>query len=209
MNTNVWRSFGAVALVALAAGCASPPRAERYVGMPVGSTWTSQLRNTGSYNPGPSETAGKIVTVVYKGQTHNGFQLGPNTFVTAPTGDWITQLGPDGKPVITWDPPIGFNFPLEVGKTWTRAFKMTTHANDRSVDIVSNAVVEAYEEVTVPAGTYKTFRIRATNNVGTDETFWYSPEHGIFVKQFLKRTDKFALGAGTRESELKTLTVAK
>jgi hypothetical protein len=208
MNIAISRTFCAVALVTLAA-CASPPRAEKYVAMPQGSTWTSQLRNTGSYNPGPAETTGKITTVMYKGQPHTGFQSGPNTFVTLPTGDWMALLGGDGKPLLTWDPPVGFNFPLEVGKQWSRSYKFTNHGTNMSMDVVSQATVEAYEEVSVPAGTFKTFRIHTVSNAGADETFWFSPEHGIFVKQLLKRTEKSPSGPGSREIELKSISVAK
>jgi hypothetical protein len=209
MNRRMWCTYSAVAVLVLAAGCASGPRAERYTAMPAGSTWTTQVRNSGSYNPGPSELQGKVVQVTWKGQQHTGFMSGPNTTVAAPTGDWITQLAPDGKPLVTWDPPIGFDWPLEVGKTWSRSFKMTIHSTNQSFDIASNGTVEAYEDVTVPAGTFKTFRVHVTNNFGGDETFWYSPEHGIFVKQVLKRTDKSTFGVGIRETELKSVTVAR
>lgn len=209
MNRTIGCTLSAFALCVVLAGCASPPRAEKYTAMPVGSTWVSQVRATGSYAPSPPEVQARIVQVDYKGQTHSGFQTGPNTMVQAPTGDWMALLAPDGKPMLSWDPPIGFNWPIEVGKTWSRSFKFTNHANNQAMDIVADAVVEAYEEVTVPAGTFKTFRIHVTNNVGADEMFWMSPEYGLFVKQVLKRTDKAPQGAGVREAELKSLTIAK
>lgn len=39
-------------------------------------------------------------------------------------------------------------------------------------------------------------------SLGDENLVWFSPEHGIFIKQSLKRTAKHARGAGTRETQL-------
>lgn len=209
MEKTTIAALGAAALLALGAGCASTPRVERHVWQPVGTTYTQQVRYTGSYS-GPAELTTKIGTLTWKGQPHMGLENAAGTLVTLPSGEWVTQLAPDGRQVLSWDPPVGFNYPLEVGKSWTSSFKFTNHATNQSLNLVPNAVVEAYEDVVVPAGTFKAFRVRITNsNIGLHETFWYSPDARMLVKLSQRRTEASALGPGTREMELKSLTVAR
>jgi predicted transcriptional regulator YdeE len=62
--------------------------------------------------------------------------------------------------------------------------------------------VEAYEEVTVPAGTYMTFKVKTSNTLGDENVQWWNPDLGLFVKSKLTRTSKSAQGPGTRETEL-------
>jgi hypothetical protein len=69
--------------------------------------------------------------------------------------------------------------------------------------------VEAFEEVTVPAGTFKAFRVRASNNMGEQSVNWLSPELGLFVKGRTERTAEHPAGAGVREMELKTVDVRR
>ena len=200
----------AIACAALVvAACASSPVVEKYVPMAAGSSWVTQQRHSGSYIPGPAESPGRVVQVNWNGQPHLGFQGAGGTVVALPTGDWVAMVDGQGKPVITWDPPIGYNWPLEVGKGWTRSYKMTNHAANRVDNVEARTVVEAYEEVTVPAGTFKAFRVHTTDNLGNDNLTWWNPDTGIFVKQMLKRTERSPLGAGTRETEIKSLSVAR
>jgi len=61
----------------------------------------------------------------------------------------------------------------------------------------------------VPAGTFKAFRVRSTDTLGNDNVVWFAPQLGIFVKQNLRRTDQSAQGAGTRDIELVSQTIRK
>jgi hypothetical protein len=61
--------------------------------------------------------------------------------------------------------------------------------------------VEAREEIKVPAGTFKVFRV-TNSDPTTESTYWWSPELGIFIKSKSQRTAKHPLGPGVRESEL-------
>ena len=79
---------------------------------------------------------------------------------------------------------------------------MTNHAAKRTNPYQLTQKVEAIEEVTVPAGTFKTYKISTVNSLGDDNLVWFSPELGIFVKQSNKRTAKHAQGPGTQSSEL-------
>jgi hypothetical protein len=119
----------------------------------------------------------------------------------APNGSWQGMYS-GGKPVITWDPPLNWDWPLEVGRSWTREQRMTIHAANRTIPYVLTQTVEAYEDVTVPAGTFKAFKVSTVTSLGDENLIWFSPELGIFVKQSLKRTGQHAQGPGTREIQL-------
>jgi hypothetical protein len=121
--------------------------------------------------------------------------------VAKQTGNWIAIFSGE-KPVITWDPPLTWHWPIEVGKTWTREQRMTIHAAKATVPYTLTQKVEAYEDVTVPAGSFKAFKVSTVTSLGDENVVWLSPELGVFVKQSLKRTAKHRQGAGSRDIEL-------
>jgi hypothetical protein len=129
--------------------------------------------------------------------------------VVTADGGWAAILSPDGKPILSYDPPFGFDYPLMVGKTWTKSYKLTVHASRRVFPFDATFKVEAYEDVTVPAGTFKAFKISSSTNTGSEDTYWFAPELGLFVKQSLRRTDKSGYGPGTREVELVSQSIKK
>jgi hypothetical protein len=194
----------AAGFAAVVSGCAAfGPQADGWVPVPAGATWEMAQRNTGSY--------GKDVRLkITRGDTTwNGApavtfanSLGATVIAQPADGNWIAVLGRDGKPMVSFDPPIGWQWPLKVGKTWTTQHRMTMHATGKSVDYDFSCNVEDFEKVTVGAGTFDAFRVRCKSNVGTDETYWSSPGLGPFVKTSLRRDAKYPSGPGTQESEL-------
>jgi hypothetical protein len=194
----------AAVLAAVLSGCAAfGPQADRWVPAPVGATWEMAQRNTGSY--------GKDVQIkMTRGDTTwNGApavtltnSLGGTIIAQPADGRWIALLGPDGKPAVSFDPPIGWQWPLQVGKTWTSRHLMTMHASGKSIDYEFSCNVEDFEPVTVGAGTFDAFRVKCKSNVGSDETYWSSPGLGPIVKTKLLRDAKHPFGPGTQESEL-------
>ena len=96
---------------------------------------------------------------------------------------------------------------MYVGHTWKSGFKVVNHANNRTVTVNADYVVEAFEDVTVSAGTFKAYRVRMTNDQGDDNTWWLSPDNGLFIKQRLVRTANSPSGPGIREAELKALKI--
>ena len=208
MNSTFRARLAAAAVLALAAGCAITPRWERYEAPPVGTTWTNQLRGTGSY-AGSAEVHSRMGQVTWDGKPHIAFHNGPTTLVARPDGAWVTLLGADGKPVTSWDPPTSMVWPMALGGTWKSSYKMINHARNSSLAVDASYVVEAYEDITVPAGTFKVYRVRMTNNIGDDNVWWFSADNGLFIKQKLVRGEKSPFGVGVRESELKALTLAK
>jgi hypothetical protein len=190
-----------VAFAVVSGGCAMfEPKAERYVPPPMGSTWVSERRDTGSYGSGTVRVSGKRGEQTWQGQRVIAFESTDLTTLALQDGSWVGQTR-GGNPVFTWDPPISYQWPLEVGKSWQRNFRVTIHASKQTVQVNDTQTVEAYEDVTVPAGTFKAFKLR-TIGPNNDDVTWFSPELGIFVKQSLKRTAKSPLGLGTREIEL-------
>lgn len=186
----------------LAAGCAMmAPKAERYVAPPLGSTWENMRRDTGSYGSGAVKVTGRRGERMYQGERMLTFEVGEITILARPTGNWIGFFK-GAAPILTWDPPLNWEWPLEVGKTWTREQRVTIHAAKRTVPYTLTQKVEAYEDVTVPAGTFKAFKVSTVTSLGDENVVWFSPAHGVFVKQSLRRTAKHAQGPGTREMEL-------
>ena len=177
------------------------PKAERYVAPPLGSTWVTARQDTGSFGSGSGKVEGRRGERMHQGSQAITFEAADGTVVATPEGNWYGIFKGD-TPVMTWDPPLHWQWPIEVGKTWTREQRVTFHAARRTVPYELTQTVEAYEDITLPAGTFKTFRVRTVTSTGDDNVVWFSPELGLFVKQSLKRSAKHALGAGTREIEL-------
>jgi len=206
-TAHSWKT-GAVIVVALVAGCASPPRAERPAPVPVGSVWVNQAQSSGSYGTGTTEIESRAVTLDRDGGKLLGVQTPDGTLMLQPSsGAWLGVIGKDNKLAVSWDPPLAYDWPLEVGKSWTKQHAVKFHAQDRTVPFEARTTVEAHEEVTVPAGTFKTFRVRYTDTVGNVNVDWYSPELRIFVKRSMERTAKHPQGPGRREMELKSKSI--
>jgi hypothetical protein len=186
------------------------PKAERYMAPPLGSTWTTAQRDTGSFGSGDVQVHSTRGEQTWEGKQVVTFASSQATILANPdTGKWIAILGPDGKPVLSFDPPRGFNFPLSVGKTWTNSIRMTIHATNRTIPFDSTCKVESYGDVTVQAGTFKVFKIGCSTTAPTEETYWFSPEMGLFVKSSQKRAANHPSGAGTRETELVSVAIRK
>lgn len=193
----------AVALVE--AGCGlMAPKMERYLAPTVGTTYANLRRDSGSYGSATVQLPGKYLgEQMWRGQKVHAFESPEGTFLGT-TGDRFAfiALVKGDTPILTWDPPVGYQLPLEVGKTWTRKFTLTIHAAKQTIPVEDTQTLEAYEDVTVPAGTFKAWRVRTIDNLGNENLQWYAPDLGVFVKQSLRRTAKNAAGPGTREIEL-------
>lgn len=184
------------------------PKAERYVVAPLGSTWVTAQRNTGSYGSKNEQVSTKLGERMWQGKQVNAFETSQGTLVGERDGNWLGVISGD-KALMTWDPPIGFDWPLKVGKTWTHNHRVTYHAKNQTIPYQLTQKVEAYEDVTVPAGTFKTFKISSSSTLGQEDVIWFSPELGIFVKRINTRTATHAAGPGRQETEIVSLTIAK
>lgn len=199
------------------AACATgpPPGAPTAAGpnpAPPGTTWVIAERNSGSYGPASRRyTMRSLGEQDWAGQKARALTDGDDTFlVVSATGDFIGRAR--GSTLIEgYTPPIGYNWPIFVGKSWVRTFRYSDSEHGASFDNVQLWYkVEAYEDVTVPAGTFKTFRVsNETSNSSSKLVSWWSPDLGISVKQVFERTSKHYLGAGKRETELLSQDIKK
>jgi hypothetical protein len=196
-------STGLAAALVAGACAMMEPKVEKPVPLPIGATWTQAMNDTGSFGKGSTAQSWKAVRdEVWQGRKVRVFESEQLTILAdADTTKWVAFLS-KGKPILSWDPPIGWEFPMEVGKTWSTKHRFTIHAAKRTVPLEVKFNVEAYEEVTVAAGTFKTFRIRTSDNLGNENVTWWSPEIGLFIKRIQTRTPKNASGPGTRETQL-------
>lgn len=191
-----------LAVAVLASGCGlMAPKAERYVSPGDGSSYVLQRSDTGSYGSTNGQVQIKVGRRMMQGSEMTTFNSPGATVVARPTGHWVGMYAGE-RPLLTWNPPTGWEWPLEVGKSWTKTYESTNHGTKRTVSYESTQKVEAYEDVTVPAGTFKTFRITTSTTLGDENVVWFSPDLGIWVKSRLRRTAKHAAGAGTRDDEL-------
>jgi len=75
-------------------------------------------------------------------------------------------------------------FPMAVGDS--RTFKQTTNTRKGAQSYTNTVTVEAAEEIAVPAGKFKTYRIVVSkkNTTGWNGVYrmWYSPDLGYFVR---------------------------
>jgi hypothetical protein len=184
------------------------PKADGYVAPPLGSTWIFARRNSGSFGSTSAQLLGIRGERVWQGQQVITFENQEGAILSLPNGNWLGIVNRD-TPVITWDPPTSYDWPLQVGKTWTRSHRVTVHATNQVFPLQQTLKVEAYEDVTTRAGTFKAFRISVAGNNGEDAVQWYSPELGIFAKTLTVRSASHPAGPGRRETELVSQTITK
>jgi hypothetical protein len=204
--------FTGLAAAALAVGCATaPPRAERYVPPPLGASWIYQVTSSGSF--GSLNKAPMTVTLSeapFEGRTLLRFSSPASTTLQTDRVGVVAALDPAGRPLMRYDPPLGYEWPLEVGKTWTQDITLTVGASTK-VPMKAMWTVEAYEDVTVPAGTFKAWRIVMTDNFGFRQVTWSVPEKlGVYARRTSERPATHPQGgAGQQVVELVTVPTVK
>ena len=202
-------------LVALAsAGCVIDPNhswdSRRYkpdnvlgpgVAQP-GSEWSYVRRDSGSYGDGVSHVSWKSLPVqTWQGRPHYAYQ-GPEAtiLIDQTSGAWAAQVK-DGKPLVGWDPPLGFHWPMWVGESWSTPYRVTNYGTNKSAEMRASWTVESHETVNVPAGSFRTFKILYSTPTLWGY-LWWSPELGVYVKSRVERLDGDPAGPGVRESDL-------
>jgi hypothetical protein len=170
-----------------------------------GTTYVQQVRNTGSFGKQNVENrirvAGERMWQGRKAFVYENTTTGMSTITDADTGRWIAFARGD-TPISSFDPPVGYNYPLSVGDSWSSKHRFTDHVKKQGNDFVGTWKVEAFEDVTVPAGTFKAYKVVYSSTTGLDQIDWWSPEIGLPVKRSIHRSAKHAAGVGTSEMEL-------
>jgi len=196
------------------AGCATAPTEPgAWVSPTTGTVTTYQRQSNGSF--GTVRT--QVVWTVEAERVWEGRRVVPSvspqagtSLYDAQTHGFVAQLGPDGKPAVSFDPPIVLQLPLAVGSSWSSKHTLTSYARQARMPYEVTFKVEAYEDVTVPAGTFKAFRVATKDSFGELDTRWYVPsDHGLLVKRVTERPAAHPQGTGRLEGQLLSRTQPK
>ncbi|KRT68363.1 MAG: hypothetical protein XU13_C0076G0008 [Candidatus Rokubacteria bacterium CSP1-6] len=154
-----------------------------------GKTWTTtwNVLEEGSYQGKPAyRVSDQLNTLVYDKTTRN----------------WMATLRWDEE-LLAASPHNGsFAWPLEVGKWWASTYAYHDYQRGRRIPRAQITwKVEAYEDVTVPAGALKAFKLTGRSNV-VNWTVWYAPGLKLIVKEVQERNTAHFLGPAKVVTEL-------
>ena len=196
-------ALAAAAAIACAA-CSSPPRAERYVPPPMGATWSYQVTSSGSFGSGVSALTLRMARGEWQGQPVLRYESAGGAILQTDRVGVVAQLDRSGQPLLRYDPPLSFEWPLEVGRTWTQQHMVRVGPAGAPVPMTSRWRVEALEDVTVPAGTFRAWKIVMEDSFGFRQTTWSVPETmGAFARRISERPASHPMGgAGVQVFEM-------
>lgn len=99
-----------------------------------------------------------------------------------------------------------YAFPLWVGKSWKATYTYHDHERgDTYTNIHWRGKVSAYEDVTVPAGTFKAFKVEGRDS-NIQLVSWYAPTLHMDVQAIMEYVPGHALNPGQRTADLVTYT---
>lgn len=205
-----------VLLASVDAGIASAqPAAGRLAWPPMGTEVVIERTASGSYGAAGGTFGGAVGRITWKFERRewNGRPVvaavsaeDKTSLFDMDSGATVAVLDSKGKLIWTFEPPLkSGDWPLEVGKAWTLDSRMTEESfmSKPVVPWRRTVRVEAYEEVTVPAGTFLAFKVVSTSSAGWTTQHWLVPSFGLFsyfaVKGIEDRPPSNLLGAGHRE----------
>lgn len=191
MSRRASRGLVAIAALATLAGCATPPPPSAVpLAFPApGTTWTTRTLD-----------ARGVTTATWRALEAGTFEdrpvfrvaVGPEVrLYDRATANWVATLR-DGEVGWTALPHAGtFAWPLTVGRGWMTTTRFHDRARGlRTGPVVTFWVVETYEDVEVPAGGFKAFRLVGSPgmNNGTYTTLWYAPALSLVVREVREET---------------------
>ncbi|MBI1737183.1 MAG: HEAT repeat domain-containing protein [Candidatus Rokubacteria bacterium] len=205
----------ALAGLLLAAGCATfgdssgPPPADAVIGRvelpPVGTTWV--VKET-SYNEGTGQGTTDTVTWTLARETVHGgrpvYHVSDGRSVQVldrGTLGLVALLDAGGREVLLHEPhDASLSSPLWVGKQWVARFTRHDRTRNRTLrDLVVVWKVVAHEDVQVPAGTFKAFRVEAwpdERDTVRKRTYWHAPAVKLVVKEVVELAEPHRIGVG-------------
>ncbi len=194
--------------VVLASGCAvTPPAAERMVVAPTGTVLTYHRKSSGSLGAFDGKVVWNQSNSSWQGQpmVAVGSAVAGTTLHEPARFGIVAIVNPAGQPVVSYTPPIAYQWPLEVGKAWTSSHTATLHASGKTIPVQVNWKVEAWEDITVPAGTFKAYKLVWADNLGETETRWVNPQASLAtIKRHVERPATHPQGAGVLDAELQS-----
>jgi hypothetical protein len=207
---NVIYSGAAIASSFLMASCASVPSGDRPANVAANSSWTYERRDSGSFGKGTAyATTRALGERTWQGRKVLATETAQGIRLTDPDkGDWLAMVKGDTT-LLTWEPSLGYDWPLAVGKSFNRNYRFVNHVTKQTTEVRSTMTVQALEDVTVPAGTFKAFRIHYADSLGAESTNWFSPDAVAWVKIQNKRDAKHPAGAGTQDLEMLSYTIKR
>ncbi|HJV68445.1 hypothetical protein [Ideonella sp.] len=202
-------ALSASAVLLSAGGCATspptPPIAEKMTRMPMGSVVTYHRKSSGSLGDYDGQVVWTLSTRTWQGrEVVASTAPGVGATLSDPASlALLAFLDAKGSTVTSYDPPMAYQWPLQVGKAWSSQYMMTVPASGRAIPLKIDWKVEAWEDVTVPAGTFKAYRLSWINSLGEAETRWVSPATGIDpIKRHVERSAMHPQGPGVLDAEL-------
>ncbi len=167
-----------VAIPLLAQTPGGPPRADPPQ-LKVGDRW--KWERTDSLTGNVIRTTERTVTAVSPTQIESIQNDGKHVSTA--------ELNAIETPEATLDASIkGLSFPLEVGKKWKSAGKITVKTPSATGEQQFDVSVDSYEKITVRAGTFDAYKITSQGYITfrqgrqVNRTYWYAPEARAIVK---------------------------
>lgn len=196
---------GALGVALLLGGCATAVvDPGQHVPAPEGTVFTYHRVSSGSLGNFDGPVPWTLRKGPWQGREAliSSSQLGATVF-DLETGLQLGTLDSQGRPAMVFEPPLGFRYPLQVGNAWTDQHTVTLPQRSATRPLTVNYKIEAYEDVTVPAGSFKAFRVYATDSTGEVTTIWTAPSLSLnVIKRIQDRPASHPQGAGHLQGEL-------
>ena len=166
----------------------------------VGDSWTYRGRGP----KGPYTVTRKVVSEgLFEGRDCYQIEAGDSRYWYTKQIGYLARTSGD-KTVRLAAPPEDWQWPIQTGKQWSATVTWTDSGEQTRTFVLTGVwLVEAYEEVKTPAGTFKAFKVsRREIESGASQDFWYSPQVKGWVK--LRGTNT---ADGNYEEELTSFTL--
>jgi len=167
---------------------APPAAAPSLNGMPEAPVWKHGTEWTYRYG-GPAGGGTSVWSVAREeaidGVPHYVLKSGAREIFYRKSDRASSRETVDGVIVSKYTPSrVLYKWPMSVGQSWEQTLSEERPKDRQKSERVDTVTVEGEETVTVPAGTFKTFKIVCRNKkTGTIRyEMWYSPEVGQWVK---------------------------
>jgi len=146
----------------------------------VGDSWTYRGRGP----KGPYTVTRKVVSEgLFEGRDCYQIEAGDSRYWYTKQLGYLARTSGD-KTVRLAAPPEDWQWPIQTGKQWSATVTWTDSGEQTRTFVLTGVwLVEAYEEVKTPAGTFKAFKVsRREIESGASQDFWYSPQVKGWVK---------------------------
>jgi hypothetical protein len=185
-----------------AAGCASTP-SPTYTHPAYGTTLVYRVTSTGSYGNGTAEVPMLVEEASFEGRTVMRLATPNGSVMSEPgTAGTIAVIDPAGRVAMRYEPPMSQPWPLAVGKTATQDISLSFGRNT-GIPMTAKWTVEGVDTITVPAGTFRAWRVSVVDSFGFRMTNWSVPDAiGMFARRESIRGAGHPQGEGTQTMEL-------